>query len=162
LERPERPTSSEMSEQEPPGTAAESGLVERAARLCGAQPNDSLLIAGRGSFDVFLAFCRHGYSHACYATRRGPRDGDDADLLYLTSAEQDGGLDAALAKFGRSLRPGGAVLARLAAAPQGESMERLRRSLAGAGFSLLRQQSDGQGALVMARKLAPAAIRRAA
>jgi hypothetical protein len=153
-----------MSDPDPsPSTLStrDARLAAQMIRLSGARPDAHVLVAGRGNFDLFLALCRNGFSHARYETARGPRDRDDADILWVREVAP-GGLDGVLALFARSLRAGGSLVAGLATVPTGERLLRLRRVLADAGFAMLLQEPQGEGAILLARKLGPASAARQA
>jgi hypothetical protein len=124
--------------QEGPQRPHSASLADQLIDASGAGAADRITIAGGRHLDLLLSLFSRGFTHAaCQAVNQDvPHDGEPApDVLLIPSIASEEELLAVLARLGRQLRPGGALVLRAAGGGNcGQKATRLRRLLAERGF----------------------------
>jgi hypothetical protein len=126
-------------------------------RLSNARLSDRVTIIGRGELGLLLELSRRGFAEAACIDPSGPRASGEAEILWIATRGSDAEFATMLARFERSLRPGGVILVHedgsVTPAERGQRIRALRRFLLARGLVPLQQVPDGVGGfLVAARK----------
>jgi hypothetical protein len=136
------------------GASALSDVFEEA----GIDRQSFIQITGPDALISLLWLCRHGFEHVGYARCGAPHPTESVDALIIphrsTADEVLAMLDGA-----PSVRPGGVLVFRSAAAPGDAPLESV---LGRFGYHVERRYGAGRNSLYVARRVVPLAYAKAA
>ena len=144
---------------------ATAEVIEQMIDISGVRRTDNVAIAGSGHLDFLVTLCRSGFARVtCWiADQAAPITEAPADVLFVLNVGSDAGVSTIMSEFGRSLRPGGALVIRFVRRSPKSHGRLLGRLLGRYGFTITQQQIDAAGGtLLCARKQACAVQARAA